>query len=298
MRHYITVLMLFSLLSGNTLFAKTPNPLTTTNVLAATTDADWRTPAQEDLLYLQFDDKQVIFELATDFAPQHIKNLRELTSIDYFDGLSIIRSQDNYVVQWGDPNAGTDESKSTGKVTIKLAPEFFQDRKDLSVNFIKSQDAYANHVGFSNGFAVAANSEQVWLTHCYGALGVGRGVEANSGNATELYVVTGHAPRHLDKNVTLIGRVLSGMQHLSSLPRGEGELGFYTSPEKHITINKLRLGSQIPRNQQMQLQVLRTDTQTFDNYVRARTYRAHEWFLDPTGKIELCNVGVPVRKKT
>ena len=274
-------------------------PLTPASVIEASTAEDWCTPAPENLLHMQLPSGEVVFELAPDFAPGHVENLRKLVADKYFDQLAVIRSQDNYVAQWGDPNSGTDEAKSMGKAAAELEPEFYRTAAGAGIVPIISRDPYADIVGFAKGFAAGADSgsaARAWLTHCYGALGVGRGMAANSGNASSLYVVTGHAPRHLDRNVTLIGRALSGMEHLSSLPRGTGTLGFYETPEEAVTITSIRLGSELPAEQQSKLEVMRTDTQTFKDYVQSRTYRLNEWFLDKTGKIGVCNVGVPVRE--
>ena len=46
-----------------------------------------------------------MIELAPEFAPNHVKNIKALVAEKYFDGLQILRAQDNYVVQWGDPHA-------------------------------------------------------------------------------------------------------------------------------------------------------------------------------------------------
>ena len=117
---------------------------------------------------------------------------------------------------------------------------------------------------------------------------------ADSGNGAELYVVTGHSPRHLDRNVTLLGRALSGMQHLSSLPRGTGQLGFYESKQQYVPIKSIRIGNDIEA-QKHNIEIMRTDTLTFNKFVQARTTRLEDWFLDKTGKIELCNIAVPMR---
>ena len=64
-------------------------------------------------------------------------------------------------------------------------------------------------------------------------VGVGRNYSPDTGSGAELYTVIGHAPRHLDRNIALVGRVIEGMEHLSTLPRGTGDLGFYkTAPER------------------------------------------------------------------
>lgn len=270
-------------------------PLTPSEIIAQSAATDWRQVNTNDLLYLTLDSGTIVFELAADFAPQHIKNLRTLIEERYFDGLAIIRSHDNYVVQWGDPNADTELARPLGNAKVTLDGEYYRPRSGVEFTAIPSQDAYAPEVGFVQGFATGVDSQRAWLTHCYGALGVGRGVDSNSGNASSLYVVTGHAPRHLDRNVTLIGRVISGIELLSSLPRGSGPLGFYTDPAQFITIKSLRMGNELPENERLAFEVMRTDSSAFENYVRARTWRQQEWFIDPVGNIEVCNVGVPSR---
>ncbi len=89
-------------------------------------------------------------------------------------------------------------------------------------------DVYAPEVGFSGGFPAARSSalRRTWLAHCYGMVGVGRDLDVRSGSGAEMYVVIGHAPRHLDRNVALVGRVVQGVELLSSLPRGSADMGF------------------------------------------------------------------------
>ncbi len=285
------------LLTGMFVSAHADTVLTSQDVIASATLTDWRTPDPAYLFYVQLEDKQIIFELAPTFAPDHIANIRQLVATRYFDDLPIIRSQDNYVVQWGDPAAGTDAKKSLGDAHANLEPEFFRNTEGLDIIKLDSRDAYADEVGFINGFPVASDGRRAWLAHCYGMLGVGRDMATNSGNGAELYVVTGHSPRHLDRNVTLIGRVLKGIEHLSSLPRGTGALGMYESDKEFVNITSIRFGNKIPEPERLKIEVMHTDTETFAKFVQTRTYRRHEWFVDPTGRIELCNVPVPMRSK-
>lgn len=119
--------------------------------------------------------------------------------------------------------------------------------------------------------------------------------ERGSGSGSELYVVIGHAPRHLDRNVTLAGRVLRGMERLSTLPRGTGALGFYEKAEQRVPMVSIRVAADLPKAERPQLEVLRTNTTTFAEFVEARRSRREDWFLDPVGRIELCNVPIPVR---
>lgn len=270
-------------------------PPTTASVLAAAGADDWVVLPQEDLFYLFLDAGPVVFEVARAFAPAHLDNIDKLTEAGYFDGLAIVRSQDNYVVQWGDPAAGSAAARAFGDARQRLAPEFFRARSGLAFTPIDSRDAYADEVGFVDGFPVGSDGERAWLAHCYGMLGAGRANEADSGSGAELYVVTGHAPRHLDRNVTLLGRAVHGIERLSALPRGTGELGFYEIEAEQTPVLKMRFGNELPVTERIRLERLRTDTPTFESLVEARRNRVEDWFADPAGRIGLCNVPVPVR---
>jgi peptidylprolyl isomerase len=138
----------------------------------------------------------------------------------------------------------------------------------------------------------------LWPAHCYGTLGVGRDNAADSGSGAELYVVIGHAPRQLDRNITVAGRVISGMEWLSALPRGRGALGFYESPSERIPIQRMRVAADVPEEERTPLQVLRTDTATFSALIESRRNRRDAWYLRPAGVIDLCSVPVPVRRKS
>jgi peptidylprolyl isomerase len=274
-------------------------PPTMTEVLAASKASDWRDLDAENTLYLQLAGGRVVIELAPAFAPNHIANIKTLAREGYYDGLAIIRAQDNYVVQWGDPNASEPDKTrkmQQGKAAIKA--EFSVDyTKSFAFNELPDRDGYAPKVGFSNGFWAAREprTHQTWLTHCYGALGAGRDVGADSGSGAELYVVIGNAPRHLDRNVTVVGRVVQGMELLSTLPRGTGALGFYEKPEQNVPITSIRIASDLPETERAPLQVLRTDTPTWTALVESRRNRRDEWFLRAAGHVELCNVPLPVR---
>ncbi len=268
--------------------------LTTATVMESLQESDWREPDPAELLYMQIAHGTVVMELAPGFAPLNVANIKTLVKEGYFDGLAIIRSQDNYVVQWGDP-AKDDDARSFGSATSTVAPEFVRSVEGISISNVKSRDAYADMVGFADGFPVGSDGERAWLTHCYGMLGVARSNAADSGNGSSLYVITGHAPRQLDRNITLAGRVLSGIEHLTTLPRGTGQRGFYQTEDERTPILDVRLGTDVADGERLKLEVLRTDTDAFNDYVLSQTFRNEEWFFDPTGRIEICNINPPVR---
>jgi peptidylprolyl isomerase len=281
--------------------AAAPKPLTMASVLAESKSSDWRPLDPENTLYLELAAGRVVIELAPLFAPQHVANVKALAREHYFDGLAIIRSQDNYVVQWGDPNAEKPELARKVRRAQKTLPAEFDRPFDPKLPFTRlaDGDVYAPEVGHVGGFPVARDpkSGKMWLVHTYGMVGAGRDTPPDSGGGLELYVVTGQAPRHLDRNVTLLGRVVQGMELLSALPRGTGPLGFYDKTEQRVPIKQIRVAADVPESERTIVEILRTDTSTFQNLIESRRNRREEWFHTPVGHIELSNVPIPVRAK-
>jgi peptidylprolyl isomerase len=273
----------------------TKKTLTTAEVLAGSTPADWRLIDPQSTLYMDLPAGRVIIELAPQFAPHYVANVETLARQGYFNGLWVERVQDNYVAQWGDPEG----KKSVGNAQRSVAAEFERTSRGLSFMPLAEPDTYAPEVGFSDGFPAAVDPKlgRAWLIHCYGMVGAGRDNDVDSGGGTELYAVIGHAPRHLDRNVTLLGRVVQGIELLSSLPRGTGAMGFYEKPEQRVTIKSFKVAADVPEAQRTPLEELRTDTQTFTDYIDARRNRHEEWFKVPAGHIDVCNVPIPVRAR-
>ena len=268
-------------------------------ILDASQPSDWRTldPANTVYLELARAGGRVVIELAPAFAPAHVANIRTLAHEHYWDGLSINRSQDNFVVQWGDPAEDDQQRKPLRSATAKLPAEFTRSSDGVAFAALPDPDGWAPQVGFVDGFPAARDpkAKSTWLAHCYGAVGAGRDVAADSSNGTELYVVTGQSPRQLDRNITVVGRVVQGMEWLSVLPRGTGPLGFYEQPGQRAAIKAIRLAADVPEAERTPLQVLRTDTPLFDELVDARRNRRDDWYKQPAGHIDLCNVPLPTR---
>jgi peptidylprolyl isomerase len=271
-------------------------PVSMGDLLARSPAADWRAIQPEDTIYMDLPSGRVVFELAPGYAPNHAANIRALAREGYYDGAAIVRAQDNYVVQWAHPEESPRPVR-TGRAT--LPAEFFRARSGAPPFApIADPDSYAPEVGFSAGFPAARDPQRVWLTHCYGMVGAGRDMLADSGGGAELYVVIGHAPRHLDRNVTMVGRVVQGMELLSVIRRGTGDLGFYQTPAERTPIVRVRVAADLPEAERVPLEALRTDSATFTALVESRRNRREEWFLDPVGRINVCNVPLPVRVRT
>jgi peptidylprolyl isomerase len=272
----------------------------------------------------------VIQLLPPPFSQGWIGNIRKLAAAKWWDGTSINRVQDNYVVQWGD--ATEKKALPEGLVTVPESQYIVGDliksnrpildavgkgnalraeiaRKRESENrqpgatylpssvplAYRAMDQYSDAQGFFRGWPVAVKLYDLAPTHCYGMVGVGRNLSPDTGTGAELYTVIGHAPRHLDRNIALVGRVIEGIEHLSSLPRGTGPLGFYEKEEERVPILSVRIGNDakdVPA-----YEYLSTESDSFAAYAEARANRRDPFFIRPAGGADICNIPVPVRRK-
>ena len=274
--------------------------LSPAEVLAESKASDWRVPDIDHLVYLYLSEQPIIIELNPEFAPQHVANIKKIVQSRFWDHSHFNRSQDNYVVQMGGSEKTKNKFLNDQRFLIaqQLEGEFEQSIRQISnLTILNAKDVYADRIGFSNGFHVglSVKEEKSWLVHCYGTVGVSRAVPTDSGNGSSLYFVIGHAPRHLDRNITVVGRVLVGMDQLAVLPRGSGELGFYASEEKYVPILKVRMASEVSEEKRLKLRLLRTDTQLFQELLEARKFRKEKWFVRPSVNLDLCNMNVPIK---
>jgi len=294
----IPLLLAAGLLLGPAVAAQAASkPKSSAELIAGAPDSAWRALDPENTVLMTLTQGQVLIELAPRFAPQHAANIRALARGGFYDGLAIVRVQDNFVTQWGDPN-GDDEklAKPLGKAEAKIRAEFSVPLKGLPLTKLPDVDGWAPVSGFVDGFPVAANpkTKQAWLAHCYGMVGAGRSDAPDSSTGAELYAVIGHAPRGLDLNITVVGRVLKGIELLSSLPRGGPNMGFYDKPEQRTTITRVQLLADMPVPDRPALQVLRTDSPTWTALLDARRNRGG-WFVYNPKHVDICSASVPTR---
>ncbi|QDQ29352.1 peptidylprolyl isomerase [Chitinimonas arctica] len=252
---------------------------------------------------MELNGSQVIMELAPRFAPRHAANIRTLTRERYYDGLVVLRVQDNFVTQWGDPSEEEKEKaklKPLGGADAHLPAEFSVPLAGMPLTRLRDSDGFAAVTGFVDGVPVAADPKlnKAWIPHCYGVVGAARGNEVDSSNGSGLYVIIGQAPRALDLNITVVGRVLKGMEALSGLPRGMGPMGFYEKPEQYVPIRRVRLLADIPAGERPALEVMRTDTPTWAAWVEARRHTSGDWYVHSPEHVDVCNLAVPTRVPT
>jgi cyclophilin family peptidyl-prolyl cis-trans isomerase len=268
------------------------------DVVAASKPEEWRALDPENTLYMDFPvvngvGGRVIIEMAPEFSPNHVGNVKALSREGYFVNGGVTRVQDNFVTQWAQA-ADPPRDPKVGKAT--LPAEFWIPRSaPLTITPLPDPDTFAPETGFWNGFPVASDGTRMWIAHCYGVVGVGRDVDPNSGGGTELYTVIGQSPRALDRQLTMLGRVIQGMEILSAFPRGTGDIGFYKTPEEYRRYADIKVAADVPEAERTNLEVMRTDSESFATMVNARRWRKDGFYTDPIGRIGLCNVNVPSR---
>jgi peptidylprolyl isomerase len=260
-------------------------------------DASWRRPDPENLLYLELASGRVTIELAPRFAPRHVANLRALVRGGRLEGGAVVRSQDNYVAQWRARSLGSDDGAGAGQgIETPLAPEFEIVDRELPFVPLPDGDVYAPEVGFVDDMPVGRDPQTgaTWIAHCYGSVGVARGTDPGSGDGSQLYAVTGHAPRHLDRNLTMVGRVIDGMEHLSTLPRGTEPLGYYATEAEEAPIVSASIAADVPPEERPDIRILRTESSAYRVYLEGRRTRTEPFFVHPVDRIGLCNALPPV----
>jgi peptidylprolyl isomerase len=278
--------------------AAAPKKLLTPNdVIAQSPAGAWRTIPADDLMVMDLaDGGRVVVQLAPAFAPVHVANIRALARGNYWDGATIYRVQDNYVAQWG---LNESDKPWPAGVTAKPPAEYTRPLKGLRVTPLGSRDAYAPGAGFVDGWPVAYSANEGWadLAHCYASVGVGRDLSPDTGTGGELYAVIGNAPRQLDRNIALVGRVVDGVDRLSTLPRGTEALGFYKDKAKYVPITRIRIAADMPASDRPSFEYMDTASASFAQYLKLRANRHDDFYIRPAGGVDLCNVQPPVRKK-
>lgn len=301
-------------------YEEAAEPPTPASVVAAAGPSEWVAIDPADLLVIELapeadgEARQVIIQLVPPpFSQGWTDNIRTLARAHWWDGTSVYRVVDNFVAQWGDgeddqadakplPEGLREVPESEYLTPVQRDPAGVRDyvltpeRAEIVVNrFI---DSYAV-TGFVAGWPIGLDDEggeTAWPVHCYGHVGVARDLSPNTGSGSELYAVIGHAPRALDRNIAVVGRVIEGIEHLSTLPRGKGEAGVYDDPALRVPILSVRLGDELPEAERPWFEYLASDSESFARYLHVRANRNDAFYRVPAGGVDVCNVQVPIRR--
>lgn len=253
--------------------------------------SDWRPIPDDELLVVTLaGNRTVVIRLAPRYAPEHVANVRRLAQAKWWDGESVYRVQEGWVAQWGD---ASEKKPLPGNVVKEPAAEY-----DIA-SFAPAQrlpraDAYSTAAGITaDGWPVATDGTASWITHCYGTVGVARDVAPDTGSGSELFTPIGQAARRLDRNYTIVGRIVEGMQYLSALPRSDAPLGFYATARERTPIISVRLASDIPVAQRPHFEYRAADNPRFATLL---DLKLHPKGLVALGGIDVCDVPLAVQR--
>ncbi len=252
----------------------------------------WRSIEPQNLLVITTTYGDVIVELNLQFAPNHVARMRALAAAHFYDGLSFYRVIDGFVAQGG---------RNKGDAAHWPALKNENDRAAEGLDFLPtgSPDLYAPQAGHVRGFAAARDQKagRAWLMHCVGAMAMARDEDPDSGD-TEFYIVLGPGTRYLDRNLTIFGRVIDGMQFVQKLNRGDRAIngGVIGDPARRDPIISLRIAADLPKKDRPHYEVMRTDSQGFAAFKQAKKIRRAAFFYRrPPAVIEACNTQAPAR---
>jgi peptidylprolyl isomerase len=257
--------------------------------LALAEDPTWREVDPQNLVFMDLFEGQVVIELNPTFAPKTVQQFRQLVQDRFYEGLSFYRVIDGFVAQGGD---GSDLGERSN---IPLIEAEFE--REWSEDFVympaQKPDFFAPDTGFIDGFAVGRDPDQgtAWLTHCPGVIAMARNDGADS-SRTDFYIVIGQAPRYLDRNMNVFGRVIHGMDVVQRVRRGAAaDNGIISDDTASSRIRSIRLAGEVPEEERLQAFVLDTSSKGFADLLRDRRERRQRFFhRKPPQVLDVCQV--------
>jgi len=261
--------------------------------IASALAPDWRDVAPENLILIETPYGDIVVELNPDFAPNHADQFRQLVRDDVYNGTRFYRVIDTFVAQGGLQDDDIIEQYPT------LKNENDRPLSDAKFVPLGNADLFAPMVGHIDGFPVGRSDslQSEWLLHCPGALAMARDTDPDSGS-TEFYIVL-DAQRYLDRNLTIFGRVIDGMQYVQKLKRGIRaiESGVIQAPEVGDEIMSMTVVADMDSVIQPKYQVQAMPTQAFEDAKTAKRVREAAFFYrKPPEVLDICGFETPVRK--
>lgn len=265
----------------------------TEDEIASALAPDWRDVSPENLILVETTYGDIVIELNADFAPNHANQFRQLVRDDVYNGTRFYRVIDAFVAQGGLQDEEIIEKYPT--------VDNENDRPISEAAFVPlgNADLFAPVVGHIDGFAVGRSETlgSEWLLHCPGALAMARDNDPDSGG-TEFYIVL-DAQRYLDRNLTVFGRVIDGMQYVQKLKRGVRaiESGVIQAPDQGDEIMSMTVAADMDRAIRPAYQIQAMPTQAFEDAKTAKRVREEDFFYrKPPEMLDICGFEVPVRK--
>ena len=259
--------------------------------LLAEDELRWRQLDPDNTVFMELTEGLVIIELNPRFAPGTVKQFKKLAGDRFYDGLSFYRVIDGFVAQGGD---GSDLGKLS-KIPLINAEFETEWNPEWPFTPVQSPDMFAPETGLVDGFAVARNPSEntAWLTHCPGIVAMARNDDPDS-SRTDFYIVIGQAPRYLDRNLNVFGRVVYGMDVVQKTNRGPALNNGIIEDETAATrISRLRMYEDIPDEETVRTFVIDTNSEAFVDLLKDRRTRKQKFFHNkPPRVLDVCQVPV------
>ena len=160
----------------------------------------------EDKIHMTLKDGLVVIETRSDVAPKHVEQIKKLINDGHYDGVVFHRVIDGFMAQSGDVKFGNSNSKD---FNLSLAGTGGSDMPDLKSEFSD-------------------------IPHDRGILSAARSSDPNSANS-QFFICFQPAP-HLDRQYTVFGKVIKGMEFIDKIKKGEGPNGSVKNPDKIISL--------------------------------------------------------------
>ena len=271
-----------------------PGKPTVAEIMASAPDADWFAPDPDDTLYVETEAGRLVVLMIPEMADAHVRQLRVLAREGYYDGLTFYRVPIGFVAQGGDRTGERDIGAADDALPAEFEAPWARVPEFTPLGY---HDGYAPAAGFVRGVPAGYDpaTDTAWLAHCQGALAFGRN-EGRDTASTEIYV-TLQPQRYLDRNLTVVGRVIWGFEHLAKIERNApGNFGERDAEAGPGTVMlSVRLASDLPEAERTPVEVMDTGSETFRALIGTRAARPSGFFHYRPNHVDLCQMPVPVR---
>ncbi len=164
---------------------------------------------------------------------------------------------------------------------------------DLGLVALGGLDEFGEQAGFVNGFPVRydPSSDRIWIAHCPRVFGLARGNDPDSGDAHFWIALQSHRPN--DRNDTVFGQVVWGMEHVSTMRRTGPE--YRDHPSTWTPIESIRVAAELEPEERTKLEMRNTNSPKFQDYLESRRNPADEWYQHRPRNFGVCEVGTLAR---
>ncbi|HEY9093007.1 peptidylprolyl isomerase [Parasphingorhabdus sp.] len=318
-RFMLILLALLALVSGpayaqEELASEDGTPaLTPAQVLDAAPADHWLPIPVSDLMILTLPDDEegnerraVIQLIPAAMSGAHVRNVRKLAAAHWWDGTKIYRVAKDFVTQFGGQpdnkalpetletvpesdyfNAALGAKRDTDMAALDAAVQYSNEYQGTSIRPLMKMiyESYGSTVGFGGGWPIGTQNDKSFPLTCRGSLSPAHYDPPDAGTGAEISIITGEAARSLDMTFGMVGRVIDGLEHVTNLPLGTAEGGFYADKSQHIPITSIRLASELPVAEQPRYEYLASYSPVMLQYLEAHG-----------GWGNICTVPVPIRK--